>query len=55
MEQCCGTCAEGRRNGWRLIWCVMYGIVIHENHKGCRYHKEGNHETGRSGTGTGVA
>ena len=35
----CGTCANGKRRGAKMMFCVLLGIDISRSHTGCGYHR----------------
>jgi len=36
----CEGCEHSRKNSRDGIWCVLFGIMVHRAHEGCRYHRE---------------
>ena len=38
----CAGCANSRRNSQDGVYCRLFGIMIHRNHTGCKYHTGGN-------------
>lgn len=36
----CKGCANGRRNSRDGIYCMLFGIMIHGTHRGCKYFQE---------------
>jgi len=38
----CGNCCNRRRSGGTNVFCLLFGIMIHRNHRGCKYHREGD-------------
>ena len=36
----CKWCANGRKNSQRGVYCLLFGIMIHYEHSGCKYFKE---------------
>lgn len=41
----CGKCRNARKNSKNGVYCLLFGIMIHALHSGCRYYKtedEGN-------------
>lgn len=42
----CGGCANSRRNSEEGVYCRLFGIMIHRNHEGCKYHRKGAEEDG---------
>ena len=45
----CGECKNSRRNSRDGVYCRMFGIMIHKDHDGCRYHNERNNEGNDTG------
>ena len=36
----CGNCEKSRKSGEKGAYCLLYGIYIHADHEGCRYHQK---------------
>ena len=48
----CGRCPEGRRFADGGVWCVMYGMILRENHE-CRLEGGKRHEQDAGGGADG--
>jgi len=38
----CGKCENAKRNSRESVYCLLFGIMINRNHRGCKYHREGD-------------
>lgn len=38
----CGECDRGKNYSRECVYCLLFGIMIHRNHTGCKYHREGD-------------
>lgn len=47
----CGECDRGKDYSRECVYCLLFGIMIHRNHRGCKYHKTG---VGANGTTEGA-
>ena len=34
----CGGCQKSRGISAEMVYCRLFGIMIHRNHSGCKYH-----------------
>lgn len=55
-EPLCDGCEHSRANSHDGVYCRLFGIMIHRDHTGCKYHSggDGNGPACEPGAGTGL-